>query len=255
MGFAFGGVSSKSMGITARVTNWVASPSLRNSYVTVPGKAGVTDFGGCSAERTITVKCNVLPKLYFTELVKILDDVAEWLNPEHGLKKLMLDDVPDRYFNARISDAVNCEKLILNAGAFDLNFVCPDPYAHAVYDDIFTISNVAKTILTRTKGNTSSLPLMYLKGSINGNNSITVTINGISQTVNGTLSNDETLVIDSEKMTAYVTDGSGNIIRNGLPMLSSLEFPALSAGLNEVNISVSNATFIQLKILSNSRWR
>ncbi len=105
MGFIYNGISSQSMGIKARLTSWQASPPLRNSFVQIPGKAGVADFGSSGAERTITVKCNVYPQLAFSNLVGVLDGIAEWLNPDNGLKQLVLDDVPDRYFTARLTGA------------------------------------------------------------------------------------------------------------------------------------------------------
>lgn len=49
MGFIYNGISSQSMKIKARLTSWQASPSLRNSFVSIPGKYGVADFGSDSA--------------------------------------------------------------------------------------------------------------------------------------------------------------------------------------------------------------
>lgn len=62
MGFIFNGISSQSMNVKARLTSWQASPPLRNSFVSIPGKPGVADFGSDSAERVITVRCNIAPK-------------------------------------------------------------------------------------------------------------------------------------------------------------------------------------------------
>jgi hypothetical protein len=70
------------MGIKARLTSWQASPPLRNSFVTIPGKPGAADFGSDSAERIITVKCNIYPKYALSSLVEVLDRMAEWLDPE-----------------------------------------------------------------------------------------------------------------------------------------------------------------------------
>ena len=50
----------------------------------------------------------MLPQRSFAELVSVLDNVAELLNPENGLKQLVLDDLPDRYFMARLSEAGDC---------------------------------------------------------------------------------------------------------------------------------------------------
>jgi predicted phage tail component-like protein len=106
MGFIYNGISSQSMKIRARLTKWQVSPALRNSFETVPGKAGIADFGCDISERNIIISCSVLPQRSFTELVSVLDNVAEWLNPENGLKQLVIDDLPDRYFMARLSEAV-----------------------------------------------------------------------------------------------------------------------------------------------------
>lgn len=132
MGFIYNGISSKNMKIRARLTGWQASPSLRNSYETVPGRAGVADFGCDSSERVISISCNIYPQLNFASMVHLLDNMAEWLDPMQGLRQLVLDDVPDRYFMARLSEAVDCERLLRTAGAFTLTFICPDPYAYAL---------------------------------------------------------------------------------------------------------------------------
>ena len=48
MGFSYNDITSKSMGLKARLTSWQVSGSLRNFTTTVPGKYGVTDFGRIS---------------------------------------------------------------------------------------------------------------------------------------------------------------------------------------------------------------
>ena len=45
MGFSYNDITSKSMGLKARLTSWQVSGRLRNFTTTVPGKYGVTDFG------------------------------------------------------------------------------------------------------------------------------------------------------------------------------------------------------------------
>ena len=42
------------------------------------------------------------------------------VDPVGGLKQLVLDDVPDRYFMARLNAAVECERLLRSSGSFDL---------------------------------------------------------------------------------------------------------------------------------------
>jgi len=171
MGFIYNGISSQSMKIRARLTKWQVSPALRNSFETVPGKAGIADFGCEISERNIIISCSVLPQRSFAELVSVLDNVAEWLNPENGLKQLVIDDLPDRYFMARLSEAVDCERILRTAGSFELRFVCPDPYAYALEDEVFVISETGAHELERLKGNADSNPVYLLKGLISTSSS------------------------------------------------------------------------------------
>ena len=65
----------------------------------------------------------------------------------------------------------------------------------------------------------------------------------------------ETLVVDTDKMTAYVVDENGETLRNGLPYLQELNFPTLAVGDNTVTVEVNNATLTELQIQAKSRWR
>ncbi|MEW3581796.1 phage tail family protein, partial [[Clostridium] symbiosum] len=73
----------------------------------------------------------------------------------------------------------------------------------------------------------------------------------------GSLASGETLIIDSSLMTAKVVDGNGDTLRNGLPLLSELNFPVLDTGDNTVVIAAvgTNTTFTELNIQARSRWR
>ena len=53
MGFSYNGISSQSMKIRAHLTGWQVSPTLRSNTETVPGKAGLADFGADSGERYV----------------------------------------------------------------------------------------------------------------------------------------------------------------------------------------------------------
>lgn len=164
MGFQYGGVSSQSMKVKARLTGWQASPSVRSNTETVPGKPGLADFGADSGERYIDISCNVFPQKTFAALVSVLDRVSAWLDPTQGLKQLILDDVPDRYFQARLSDAVDCERLLRAAGSFSLRFLCPDPYGYALDDEAFVLTGAGTQEVMRQVGNTDSEPVYVLQG-------------------------------------------------------------------------------------------
>lgn len=257
MGFNFNGTASKNMKIKARLTSWQASPALRNFYETVPGKAGVADFGCDSGERIITLTCYIYPQKDFAALVSVLDAMAQWLDPTKGLKQLVLDEVPDRYFMARVSEAVDCERLLRSAGTFTLKFICPDPHAYALEDETFVISEEGEHEISRSIGTTLSEPVYSIQGVVSSDTDsyISIITNGEELRITGALAEGETLIVDSNLVTAKVVDSVGDTLRNGLPLLYELNFPVLETGTNTVVVSTSNATFTELNIEANSRWR
>lgn len=259
MGFTFNDTASADMGLKARLTSWQVCGGLRNYTASIPGKSGVADFGADFDYREIIVSCSIAPKRNFASLVSVLDDLSVWLDPTDGLKQLVFDAVSDRYFMARLYEKVDCERLLVrSAGSFDLKFFCPDPFAYAVEDEEVAITSTGTHTVRRTKGNVASNPLYRIKGVISSgvSNHITITTNGAQlKVVNATLTEAETLVVDTDMMTAWVEDANGNILRNGLPYLSELNFPTLSVGNNTVAVAANNATFTRLEIEAKSRWR
>ena len=123
--------------------------------------------------------------MYKRQLVETLDRIALWLSPVDGLKQLIFDDVPDRYFMARLKDKVDCERVIRAAGVFDLTFYCPDPFAYALEDEVFTITKAGETLITRSLGNIASRPVYFLKGSLAKapENYISISVNGVEMKI------------------------------------------------------------------------
>ena len=253
MGFTFDGTHSREVGITARLLVWQAGPPLSNVLVAVPGRAGVVDFGARATERIITLDCGIRPQAGIAELVGVCDRLAGWLDPG-GLGQLVLDDAPDRFWNARLSGPVDVERLIRSAGRFPLEFLAPDPYAYALSDETFTLSGLGNHVVTRTLGNAGSLPIYQIKAAIQAGGSVTVATNGEGFAVVGPLNAGETLVVDAARVTARVVNSAGETLRNGLPLLRELNFPALRAGANQLHIAASGAVFTELKIIAGSRW-
>ena len=256
MGFYFNGVSSKEMGIKAHLVSWNTVPTLRGNTGAVPGKSGVIDFGAEYGERYIDIYCNVYPKANFAALTKVLDGVADWLDPTAGVKQLILDDVPGRFFWARLSDTVDTEKLVRYSGAFNLRFMCPDPYAYSTENEIFSLAESESIV--RQYGNAVSAPIYTIEGYIPSEaaSSITISTNGNELTISGPLNRNQRLVIDSDLLTATVTDEEGYTTGNGLSHLQSLAFPSLLPKTNVIEIATAGkAELTSLTIDARSRWK
>ena len=156
-----------------------------------------------------------------------------------------------------VGDAVDCERLLRFSGTFTLNFICPDPYGYALEDETFVISAEGEHEVLRETGNTTAEPVYSIQGVVSAETDsyISIITGGDELRVSGALSEGETLIVDTSLVTAKVVDSSGNTLRNGLPLLYELNFPVLETGSNMVVVATSNATFSELNIQANSRWR
>ena len=187
----------------------------------MPGRHGVFDFGETVSERKILISCFIPPGKTDEQFLSKKDDIIEWLNPDNGLCQLILDKEPGRAYEARLTSGFSFDRAVRNSCTFDLEFFCPDPYGYAISDETF------------------------------------ITTNGSELQIIGRLAAGETLIIDSDLMTAKVVDSNGETLRNGLPLLSELNFPVLNTGDNTIMIAAvgTNTTFTELNIQARSRWR
>lgn len=258
MGFTFDGTASKSMGIATRMASEHRVPELKNRTIEIPGRDGLLDLGSSFSERVIEISCLVLPKRTKAEFLDCKDNIVRWMSPDKGVCELELDTEPGRVYYARLRDGVTFERAAVLAATFDLTFFCPDPFGYAVEDEVFSITKTGSHTIMRAKGNMESNPVYRLKAALSSSSdrSVTIITNGTEMKItNAVLTAAETLVIDSAKMTAWVEDEHGNTLRNALPYISDLNFPALNAGNNTISVSVSNAEFTELEIQAKSRWR
>ena len=251
MGFTFDGVASKNMGIATRMDIENRIPSLRNNTEQVAGRSGLFDFGETVSERVIDIACFIPPGNSSGGLLDLKDRIVAWLNPDKGVRELVLDTEPGRIYKARLRDALSFERVVRNTGTFNLSFFCPDPYAYAAADDITKLT-VSGTVIRR-QGNVESHPLFEVKGRISEKSqSIWFSVNGEMVTIMGTLGASETLYIDAENMTAW-TEGSGGK-KNALGQMESLVFPYLKPGTNTVSMGSGGGTWTSLTVRSRSRW-
>ncbi len=252
MGFTFNGVSSDSMGIKTKMETENRIPDLRNQTSALAGRHGILDFGETLSEREIEITCFIPPGKSDSGLLTLKDDIMGWLNPDNGLCSLTLDSEPGRVYYARIRDGISYERIVRNTGTFKVLFFCPDPFAYAVPDEVFSLSSSATVV--RNKGNCVSAPLYKIKGSLAGDDgSIRITVEGEQMKIKGPLSVSETLEIDTKNMTAKAVSADG-VVRNALGHMASLNFPYLKPGANNVTIGVDGGELSLLVVEARSRW-
>jgi predicted phage tail component-like protein len=250
MGFRFNGRTSQSFGLATRQTKENRMPDFTNNTVTVPGREGVFDFGETIGERKIEISCFIPPGRSDEEFLARKDEIIAWLNPDNGLKDLILDKEPGRVYRARLEGGFSFDKAVRNSCTFDLTFLCPDPYAYAEADETYEFTEPGTFTVSRSLGNADSLPVYSLTAELTKETKAVITTNGNALEISGRLTKDEILVIDSSLMTAMVTDQDGNTLRNGLPLVNSLDFPELKAGENTLAVDADISTTKAVKKLS-----
>lgn len=176
----------------------------------------------------------------------------DWLNPSYGLCPLLLDSEPDRQYQARLSSGISFERLVRTTGTFQLSFFCPDPFAYAISDETYMLTNSADIV--RRLGNVDSAPLYEIKGNLeNKGQWIRIYVNREEMAFCGPLFPTETLFIDTQDMTAMIRMESGKE-RNALGQMEALHFPYLKIGKNSITMGTTGGVLSLLTIHARSRW-
>lgn len=183
-----------------------------------------------------------------SNLRSYIRDIADKLDTDKPAP-LVFHDEYDKYIMAILADESELEQLI-KYGVCTVNFYCHDPYWYALEDDIIEFTGEEHTF-TR-KGNAQSNPVFEITGTCEEGGKITIEAGEQSMTFSGTLAQGETLIIDSELLTAKVI---GTETRSAINDLNTLEFITLNKGGNTIKISTENATVTKTKITCNSRWK
>lgn len=125
-GFTFKGRHCSELGVRLlRYT--VNSPDLREYEDEPAGLAGVIDYGTELGKREIEVTVDIDPD--DTAFKRRQSEILTWLKPTTAAGILVFDDVPDRFFYAKMTGRLSPEQ-IGTYGEIRLSFKCTDPYAY-----------------------------------------------------------------------------------------------------------------------------
>lgn len=226
-------------------------PSQSLSTLSMEGRDGSIFYGKTSDSIEIEIDVIVTGSNPI-ELRKNIRDFAYLIDAKEP-RPLILPDDPDKYIKTVLSGGTDLDTLY-NAGQATLVMFAPDPYFYAINDDVFRINETGNFLLER-KGNADSYPFIRIEGtSTTGSFTIATVDNSITYT--GPLKAGETLIIDSNLMTAKIVGKNGDTIRSAIPNLGNLDFPVLAPKLNIIALTThGGAKLTQYTVVSNSRWK
>jgi predicted phage tail component-like protein len=127
-GFSFDGRHSSEFQIYLLRSPFELLPGTRDQYLAVPGRHGDWDFGFDFESRSIELECFVRTGSE-SELRRRSREIAEWLNPAKGARKLILDTEPDKHYLVRFAGKIKAE-VIARSGQFTLPFRAADSVAY-----------------------------------------------------------------------------------------------------------------------------
>ncbi|WP_028560957.1 distal tail protein Dit [Paenibacillus pinihumi] len=125
-GFTYKGRHSSTMGVN--LLNYTPnSPELREYEDEVDGLPGVIDYGTEYGKRAIDVTMDLTVN---DDQFKVRQSqIYQWLKPTQAAGILVFDDVPDRFYFAKLTGLLRPEQ-IGQYGTFTFTFKCTDPFAY-----------------------------------------------------------------------------------------------------------------------------
>ncbi|MBE6719191.1 MAG: hypothetical protein E7571_00865 [Ruminococcaceae bacterium] len=225
--FTFDGRSSADFGLYISKKNIYSAPARDMQLISVPGRNGDVLIDNGRYENV-----DVLYTIGTADIKSKIKEIKTWLC-RPGYFDLTDTYQPEYVRKACFNSSLDVEELLNNVGTAAVRFSCK-PFMY-LRDSFTPIELTSATTVVNPEA-FESLPIIKLEGSGN----LSFYINGKAYTVNGV---EESVVIDSELMTAYSDDEFFGGLMNG--SLSFTRFPVLEPGDNLIRFT-SNVTKLSI---------
>ncbi len=232
-----------------------ALPALRNLSVTVPGRHGAYDFGAYFEPREFTLNV-AFKRQDYADLKRDIRKLNRRFVDDYGRPKtvkLRFGDEVDKYYNARLSQAVPVERAA-ERGFLTLGLTAYDPFAYSVVesDEVVWGSEVVTFEWNYLLGmggtgggftitSPQTIPIYVDGESLRPVIEINGTANGLTISANG-----KSFKLPNFSTTKWVIDGENYFVkRNGVEDLAAMtgDFIELLHGDNNVQISGTAMNF------------
>lgn len=202
-------------------------PGTRDYFESVPGKAGDYDFG-CDLDSMLLELHCVAEATKSTWPAKRAT-IAGYLNPLLGEQDLTFNDEPNKVYKVRYAGSVSVTNFI-DGREFTIPFKMCKPYRIAS-----TQSQKVGSGTVVNGGNIETPCVVEIVGPVTNPS---ITIGTKTMTYTGTLTASDTLIIDTEALTA--TFNGANALAN-----YNNVFPQLAVGNNIVTVPATGETTVK----------
>lgn len=178
-------------------------PRTHERTEVVPGRHGVYNFGSKLRPRVIELSVALSSEINPTEREKVKRNIAKYLNPTAGAKRLVFSDDEDRAYLVKYAGSIDLTQYT-NWFQFTIPFKSVVHYAIGTEEKSVTGGGIAYC-----DGNIASPVVIKIEGPATNPE---VTIRGRRVSYVGTVNAGDELIIDTEKMEAYIN--GDNVIHN-----------------------------------------
>ena len=119
----------------------INDPDIREYEDEADGRPGTLDYGTEYGKRSIDLKIDIVPDATPFRLRQ--SQIYNWLKPTSPAGILVFDEIPDRFFYAKLTGRLSPEQFN-RYGTFDLTLKCTDPFAYGperIHESIITASS------------------------------------------------------------------------------------------------------------------
>lgn len=225
------GIKSNSIqGLMIQELPLISKPQIRTNIETIDGRDGdiITKLGYSAYDKQLLIGLHGKYDI---------DEIIEYFNSEGTVT---FSNENDKYYNYKILEAIDFERLIRFKQAVVTFHVQPFKYSISEGKPEFLIKNNTEVQINNS-GNIFSKPTL----TINGTNTCLVYLNGI-QVFSIAFDGNSSITIDTEALEAY----SGSILKNRIVTGNYDDF-YLDVGVNRISFS-GNVSYFSIK--NYSRW-
>ncbi len=169
-GFTFRGQHCSLLGVNL-LSYRINSPELREYEDEADGRPGALDYGTELGKRAIDITIDIVTN--DTPFKLRQSQIYNWLKPTLPAGVLIFDEIPDRFFYAKLSSKLSAEQII-KYGIFEFTMKCTDPFAYGperIMESVITADGTNYDIVSA--GTESTPPIIELT------NTGTTTINNV----------------------------------------------------------------------------
>lgn len=269
--FIFNSLSSyDNFGIIAKTVNRPLLPTKRRSDVVIPGRHGSYDFSDDSYENiVIPVLIQYVDETFEDQRIRARR-IAAWLS-QTVFKPLIFTDEPDKYYSAKIYDSTALARIVelVPGESTTINFECY-PLAFSLVADLWSLRVIEPQVI-QNGGTEKTFPVITITpitlsggmdeavevtGAFNPDDPlvqtltspVAITIGGKTLVYTGTLTEGQSLIINTE--TYQATKGGTNVLS-----AISGEWPVMEVGPNEISIAdTTSECGAVVEVLFRKRW-